>query len=65
MPSAFYWPLLVPCALRAPAPVNSFVRPHIGAGSFHSHAGFQTQPEASSILRYLAPTVGLILIDHP
>ena len=26
MPSAFYWPLLVPCALRAPAPVNSFVR---------------------------------------
>jgi hypothetical protein len=22
MPSAFYWPLLVPCALRAPAPVN-------------------------------------------
>ena len=29
MPSAFYWPLLVPCALRAPAPVNSFVRPTI------------------------------------
>ena len=26
MPSAFYWPLLVPCALRAPAPVNSVVR---------------------------------------
>ena len=29
MPSAFYWPLLVPCALRAPAPVNSFVSPFI------------------------------------
>ena len=22
MPSAFLWPVLVPCALRAPAPVN-------------------------------------------
>ena len=29
MPSAFYWPLLVPYALRAPAPVNSFVSPFI------------------------------------
>ena len=29
MPSAFLWPLLVPCTLRAPAPVNSFVSPFI------------------------------------
>ena len=27
MPSAFCWPVLVPCALRAPAPVNRGVRP--------------------------------------
>jgi hypothetical protein len=27
MPSAFLWPVLVPCALRAPAPVNLGVRP--------------------------------------
>ena len=26
MPSAFSWPVLVPCALRAPAPVNLGVR---------------------------------------
>jgi hypothetical protein len=26
MPSAFYWPVLVPCGLRAPAPVNLGVR---------------------------------------
>jgi hypothetical protein len=29
MPSAFSWPVLVPSALRAPAPVNSGVRPHM------------------------------------
>lgn len=28
MPSAFSWPVLVPYALRAPAPVNLGVRPH-------------------------------------
>jgi hypothetical protein len=28
MPSAFSWPVLVPSALRAPAPVNLGVRPH-------------------------------------
>jgi hypothetical protein len=27
MPSAFSWPVLVPYALRAPAPVNLGVRP--------------------------------------
>ena len=30
MPSAFYRPLLVPYALRAPAPVNSFVGRLVG-----------------------------------
>jgi hypothetical protein len=30
MASPFYWPVLVPCALRAPAPVNLGVRPAIG-----------------------------------
>lgn len=29
MPSAFLWPLLLPYALRAPAPVNLGVRPQI------------------------------------
>ena len=36
MPSAFYWPLLVPCALRAPAPVNSFVSRHSEITMKHS-----------------------------
>ncbi len=30
MPSAFSWPVAVPSALRAPAPLNSGVRPSIG-----------------------------------
>ena len=34
MPSAFYWPLLVPYALRAPAPVNSFVSQSTGESVF-------------------------------
>ena len=29
MPWAFLWPVLVPSALRAPAPVNLGVRPHL------------------------------------
>jgi len=29
MASPFYWPVLVPCALRAPAPVNFGVRPSV------------------------------------
>jgi len=36
MPSAFSWPVLVPSALRAPAPVNLGVRPCIAAMAVNS-----------------------------
>jgi hypothetical protein len=36
MPSAFSWPVLVPSALRAPAPVNFGVRPLNDSNSMHT-----------------------------
>ena len=34
MASPFYWPVLVPCALRAPAPVNLGVSRHMALLTF-------------------------------
>ena len=52
MPTAFYWPLLVPCALRAPAPVNSFVSPI--TRSMRAATYFSARPCSKGFQAFLA-----------
>jgi len=45
MASPFYWPVLVPYALRAPAPVNLGVRPHQNSDTrIARHRKSETRP---------------------
>jgi hypothetical protein len=58
MPSAFLWPVLVPSALRAPAPVNLGVRPqkmHKLFATLLATLGFASAVKADSPIQYADP----------